>query len=58
MLDALSSRGPEITFASVARVNQPETGHTVSLGKLQAWLDGGAKSPNEFDKHIEKKAER
>jgi len=30
----------------------------VSVGKLQAWLDGGAKSPNEFDKHIEKKAER
>ena len=21
--------------------------HTVSVGKLQSWLDGGAKSPNE-----------
>jgi len=29
------------------RVNQPETEHTVSVGKLQTWLDGGGKSPNE-----------
>ena len=25
---------------------QPETEHTVSVGKLQSWLDGGGKSPN------------
>ena len=29
------------------RVKQPETEHTVSVGKLQRWLDGGGKSPNE-----------
>ncbi len=29
------------------RVQQRETEHTVSVGKLQAWLDGGGKSPNE-----------
>lgn len=29
------------------RVKQPETEHTVSVAKLQAWLDGGGKSPNE-----------
>jgi len=29
------------------RVKQPETEHTVSVGKLQSWLDGGGKSPNE-----------
>jgi len=29
------------------RVKQPETEHTVSIGKLQGWLDGGGKSPNE-----------
>jgi hypothetical protein len=28
------------------RVKQPETEHTVSVGKL-SWLDGGGKSPNE-----------
>jgi hypothetical protein len=31
----------------IIRVKQPETEHTVSVGKLQMWLDGGAKSPNE-----------
>ena len=29
------------------RVEQPETEHTVSVRKLQSWLDGGGKSPNE-----------
>jgi hypothetical protein len=29
------------------RVKQPETEHTVNVGKLQSWLDGGGKSPNE-----------
>jgi len=29
------------------RVKQPGTEHTVSVGKLQNWLDGGGKSPNE-----------
>jgi hypothetical protein len=29
------------------RVNKPETEHMVSVGKLQSWLDGGGKSPNE-----------
>jgi hypothetical protein len=29
------------------RVKQPETEHTVSVGELQAWLEGGGKSPNE-----------
>jgi len=28
------------------RVKQPETEHTVSVGKLQSWLDGRGKSPN------------
>jgi hypothetical protein len=31
----------------IIRVKQPETEHTVSVGKLQRWLDGGGKSPNE-----------
>jgi hypothetical protein len=26
------------------RVKQPETEHTVSVGKLPTWLDGGGKS--------------
>jgi hypothetical protein len=26
---------------------QPETEHTVSVSKLETWLDGGCKSPNE-----------
>jgi hypothetical protein len=29
------------------RVKQPETENTVSVGKLQSWLDGSGKSPNE-----------
>ena len=29
------------------RVKQPETEHIVSVGKLQTWLDGGGRSPNE-----------
>jgi hypothetical protein len=29
------------------RVKQPETEHTVSVGKLQSWFDGGGRSPNE-----------
>jgi hypothetical protein len=29
------------------RVKQPETVHTVSVGKLESWLDGGGKSLNE-----------
>jgi hypothetical protein len=29
------------------RVKQPETEHTVSVGKLRSWLDGNGKSPNE-----------
>ena len=31
----------------IVRVRQAETEHTVSVGKLQSWLDGGARSPNE-----------
>jgi hypothetical protein len=27
--------------------HQPETEHTVNIGKLKTWLDGGGKSPNE-----------
>jgi len=41
----------EATFGPATRltirVKQPETEHTVSVGKLQAWLEGGGKSPNE-----------
>ena len=29
------------------RVKQPETEHTLSVGKLQSWLDGVGKSPHE-----------
>jgi hypothetical protein len=29
------------------RDKQPETEHTVSVGRLRRWLDGGGKSPNE-----------
>ena len=40
-----------MTFGSATlltiRVKQPETKHTVSVGKLQTWVDGGGKSPNE-----------
>ena len=39
------------TFRPATRLTtcmrQPETQHTVSVGKLQAWLDGSGKSPNE-----------
>ena len=28
-------------------VKQPEATHEVQFGKLQEWLDGGARSPNE-----------
>ena len=31
----------------IIRVKQPETELTVCVGKLQSWLDGGGKSPNE-----------
>jgi hypothetical protein len=31
----------------IIRVKQPETKRTVSVGKLQGWLDGGGKSPDE-----------
>ena len=36
----------DIVVQSLTRT-QPETEHTVSVGKLQSWLDGGGKSPNE-----------
>jgi hypothetical protein len=29
------------------KVKAPETEHVISVGKLNAWLDGGGKSPNE-----------
>ena len=29
------------------RVKAPEEEHTVTVAKLNSWLDGGAKSPNE-----------
>ena len=29
------------------RVKAPEEEHTISVGKVLAWLDGGARSPNE-----------
>ena len=41
--DATFGPGTRLTI----RVKQPETEHTVSVGKLQTWLDGGGKSPNE-----------
>jgi len=41
----------DATFSPITnltiRVKQPETEHRVSVGKLQSWLDGGGKSPNE-----------
>jgi hypothetical protein len=49
-------RSPRCGFAEVffgpathltIRVKQPETENTVSVGKLQSWLDGSGKSPNE-----------
>ena len=41
--DAIVSPATRLTTL----VKQPETEHTVSVGKLQSWLDGGGKSPNE-----------
>jgi len=29
------------------RVKAPEEEHTLSVGKVLSWLDGGARSPNE-----------
>jgi hypothetical protein len=29
------------------RVKAPEEEHTVSVGKVLSWLDGGARSPSE-----------
>ena len=29
------------------RVKAPEEEHTISVGKVLSWLDGGATSPNE-----------
>jgi Bacterial regulatory helix-turn-helix protein, lysR family len=44
----------EMTFGSAAqsriRVKAPEEEHTVSLGKVLSWLDGGARSPSELVK--------
>lgn len=41
----------DVTFGPATRltirVKQPETEHTVSVGKLQSWLDGNGKSPRE-----------
>ena len=37
--------GPAIRLA--IRVKRPETEHTVSVGKLRSWLEGGGKNPNE-----------
>jgi hypothetical protein len=39
----------EMTFGSATqlkiRVRAPEEEHTVTVGKVMSWLDGGAKSP-------------
>lgn len=46
-------RGPfaEMTFGQATqlriRVRAPEEEHTVTVGKVLSWLDGGARSPNE-----------
>jgi hypothetical protein len=41
----------EMTFGSATqlkiRVRAPEEEHTVTVGKVLSWLDGGARSPNE-----------
>lgn len=41
----------EMTFGSATRlrirVKAPEEEHTVTVGKVLSWLDGGARSPNE-----------
>lgn len=31
----------------IVRVRAPQEEHTLSIGKLQSWLNGGAKSPSE-----------
>lgn len=36
----------------IVKVRQPEMSHVVSVGKLKAWLDDGATSPN---RHVEKR---
>jgi len=33
--------------SGITTVKQPATEHTASVGKLQSWLNGGGKSPNE-----------
>jgi hypothetical protein len=42
-------RGPVIWPATrlTSLGKQPESEHTVSVGNLESWLDGGSKSPNE-----------
>ena len=41
----------EMAFGSATqlriRVRAPEEEHTVTVGKVLSWLDGGARSPNE-----------
>ena len=41
----------EMTFGSATplriRVKAPEEEHTISVGKVLSWLDGGARSPSE-----------
>jgi hypothetical protein len=41
----------EMTFGTgtqlTIRVKAPEEEHTVSVGKVLSWLDGGARSPSE-----------
>ena len=41
----------EMTFGSATqlriRVKAPEEEHTLTVGKVLSWLDGGARSPNE-----------
>jgi hypothetical protein len=39
--------GEAVSPSLTIRVKQPETEHTVSVGKLHTWLDGGGKSRNE-----------
>jgi len=43
--DSRATFGPATRLT--IRVKQPETEHAVSVGKLQTWIDGGGKSPNE-----------
>lgn len=39
---------PEVYVSHVRNpLKAPETEHVISVGKLNAWLDGGGKSPNE-----------